>query len=89
MFGSSHDDDGSARGFGLGLLVGAMIGAGAALLLAPASGEDTRAALRKKARRAYREGSERFEELRDNGERVARRYAKQGMRRGREVLNNL
>lgn len=36
---------------GVGLIAGAVIGAGVALLLAPQSGEDTRAALGRRARR--------------------------------------
>ena len=45
----------TARGVG-GLLLGLAVGAGAALLLAPASGRDTRARLR----RAYRDANRRM-----------------------------
>jgi gas vesicle protein len=90
MFGSSRDRDSStAQGFGLGLLVGAVIGAGAALLLAPSSGAETRKRLRREARRAYIKGADTAEDLWDETERTARRLAKRGMNRSREALNNL
>jgi gas vesicle protein len=90
MFGSSRDSDGSsAQGFGLGLLIGAVLGAGAALLLAPASGEQTRKRLKREARRAYVRGADAVEDAWEDGERAARRIARQGMSRGREVLGKL
>ena len=89
MFGTNHDNGGRAQGFGLGLLIGALVGAGAALLLAPATGDDTRKRLRREARRAYLRGSNVLEDAVDNSERAARRMAERGMRRGREVLGKL
>lgn len=82
MLGSSNDR-GTAQGFGLGLLIGAIVGAGAALLLAPASGADTRKRLRREARRAYVRGTDAAEDLWEDGERAARRLAK----RGRELVD--
>ncbi|MBL0170756.1 MAG: YtxH domain-containing protein [Gemmatimonadaceae bacterium] len=89
MFGTKYDNGGRAQGFGLGLLIGALVGAGAALLLAPASGDDTRKRLRREARRAYLRGSDVLEDAMDNGERAARRMAQRGVERGREVLGKL
>ena len=71
------------------LLIGALVGAGAALLLAPASGDATRKRLRREARRAYLRGSNVLEDAVDTSERAARRMAERGMRRGREVLGKL
>lgn len=81
MFGQ-RDNGGRAEGFGLGLLIGALVGAGAALLLAPASGDDTRKRLRREARRAYLRGSDAMEGAVENGERAVRRM-------GREVASRL
>ncbi len=83
MLGSSRENEGGmARGFGLGLLVGAVIGAGAAILFAPASGVETRRRLRKEARRAYVRGSDAVEDLWEDGE----RRAKNLVRRVRETV---
>ena len=88
MFGR---DNGGARaqGFGVGLLIGALVGAGAALLLAPAAGNETRKKLRREARRAYLKGGEVLEDAWDEGERAARRLARRGVARGRDVINKL
>lgn len=82
------DRDGSARaqGFGVGLLIGALVGAGAALLLAPASGGETRRVLRSGAKRVYARGGDMLVDTWDDAERRARRLAKRGMRRGRALL---
>jgi gas vesicle protein len=84
------DSDGSARaqGFGVGLLIGALVGAGAALLLAPASGGDTRRVLRSGAKRMYARGGDILGDTWDDAERRARRLAKRSMRRGRALLEN-
>ncbi len=71
------------RMLGLGLLLGAVVGAGAALLLAPASGVETRRVLRRKAERAYRRGSELVEDSLHDAERAARRAARLGAKRAR------
>jgi gas vesicle protein len=53
-------------GSGLGaLLLGLAIGAGAALLLAPDSGEATRARIRREARRAQEKARDKYDELSD------------------------
>jgi len=74
---------------GIGLLVGAVLGAASALLLAPASGEETRRALAKRARRAYHEGQELVEDSWDDAERAARRAARAGMKRARQQAARL
>ena len=77
MIGASRDREGGmAQGFGLGILIGAVLGAGAALLLAPASGADTRRRLRKEARRAYVRGADAAEDLWEDGERSARKFVR-------------
>lgn len=48
---------------GAGLLVGALIGAGTALLLAPQSGEETRTLLRRKARYARHRAGDAWDDL--------------------------
>jgi gas vesicle protein len=50
---AGRDDNADRKAFGLGLLVGAVVGASAALLLAPDSGEETRRKIRREARRLY------------------------------------
>jgi gas vesicle protein len=53
-------------GNGLGaLLLGLVIGAGAALLLAPDSGEATRARIRREAKRAKEKARDKFDEMSD------------------------
>src|SRR6185295_12853550 len=58
---AAHDDIGAHETdwqrvalFGVGLAIGLTLGAGAALLAAPHTGEETRAALRSRARRLSR-----------------------------------
>ncbi len=55
----------SAGSFGLGLLVGALLGGMAALLLAPGSGRETRRHLRRRLRQAKEQVGDRLEELDD------------------------
>ncbi|GAB1342273.1 YtxH domain-containing protein [Gemmatimonas sp.] len=87
--GSDMTRRGEARVFGLGLLLGAALGAGAALLLAPASGEDTRRQLRRGARKLYARGTDAVSDFRDDADRMARRLAKRGMERGRNVAREV
>jgi hypothetical protein len=71
---------------GAGLLVGALVGAGAALLLAPQSGEETRTAIRRQARFARHRASDAWGDLADELAAVARRgrrQARRAMRRAR------
>lgn len=63
--------------FGAGLAIGALIGAGAALLLAPATGFETRTRLAATARRRGARVADRVDDLTDD----VRRSAKRGKRR--------
>ena len=47
-------ENGNGRSFAAGLVLGALIGAGLALLFAPQSGEDTRRLIKRRARRFAR-----------------------------------
>jgi hypothetical protein len=68
--------------FGTGIAIGAALGAGVALLFAPASGEEARAAIVRRGARLAKGGRDSWEELRDELEWAARR----GKRRvGRKV----
>jgi hypothetical protein len=71
---------------GAGLLVGALVGAGAALLLAPQSGLETRTAIRRRARFARDRASDAWMQLADElaaAARRGRRRARRAMRRAR------
>jgi gas vesicle protein len=70
------DNGGDGRSFAAGLLLGALIGAGVALLFAPQTGEDTRRLIRKRARRFARDARDRYDDIRDKV-RDARDRAKQ------------
>lgn len=67
-----HDEHGSARTFTAGLLIGALIGAGVALLFAPHSGEETRRLIRRKAKRLAADARDRYDDVKDRV-RAARR----------------
>lgn len=60
------------RMLGIGLLVGAVVGATAALLMAPARGAETRRLLSRNARRLARQGGGILEETWTDAERAAR-----------------
>jgi gas vesicle protein len=64
--------NGKARTFAAGLILGALVGAGLALLLAPQSGAETRRDLARRARRLTDEARDRYDE------------AKRRLRRSRE-----
>ena len=68
---------GKARTFGAGLILGALVGAGLALLLAPQSGAETRRDLARRARRLADETRDRYDE------------AKRRIRRAREARTHL
>jgi hypothetical protein len=65
-----------------GLLIGAVVGAGAALLMAPQSGEETRTIIRRQARNARHRASDAWADLADELADVTRR----GRRRARRVM---
>jgi len=62
----------STRTFVAGLAIGALVGAGLALLFAPQSGADTRRAVSRRARHLAREARERYDEVRDKVRRARR-----------------
>jgi len=71
---------------GAGLLVGALVGAGVALLLAPQSGSETRTLIRRKARFARHRAGDAFGDLAGDLAAAARRggrRARRAMRRAR------
>ena len=77
---SGSDSSEGTRMLGIGLLVGAIVGATAALLYAPATGSDTRRLIRRNARRLAKQGGGVLEDTWSEAERVAR----VGMKRARK-----
>lgn len=67
--------------FGGGVALGALLGAGIALLFAPAAGEDVRELLLDQARAAGGRVRDRFDDLRSEA-RYATRRGRRGMKRG-------
>ena len=88
MFNAQEERDSATRmqGIGLGLVIGAMLGAGAALLFAPAAGEETRKRLARRAQRAVARGEDVLEDAWEATERRARRLAKQGAQAASRVV---
>ncbi len=79
-------EGGRLGAFVTGLTIGLLIGSGVALLLAPQSGEVTRKLLEKRARSVGDDVSDRWEDLRDELDLLARRGRKRmrrGLKRGR------
>jgi len=71
---------------GAGLLVGALVGVGATLLLAPQSGEEARAAIRRGARGARVRAGDAWDDLADDIAAIThrgRRRMRRGLRRAR------
>ena len=56
--------NGGLRTFGAGLLIGALVGAGIALLVAPSSGEETRRLISRRARRLAADARDRYDDAR-------------------------
>ena len=71
-----QDDSSSGRSFAVGILLGALVGAGLALLFAPQSGEETRRLIRKKTKRFAREAGDKIDDIRDNVKQIRRRAEK-------------
>ena len=70
----------STGSFLAGVLFGAAVGAGVTLLMAPATGEDTRREIRRRARGARRDAMERWDD--------ARRYARRVLREKKKALRD-
>lgn len=96
--GRSYDTDGmrSVAIFGAGLTIGALLGAGAALLFAPQSGEDTRELIAERAQRLGGRVSERLDDARGDlgwylrrGRRKLGRGASRGRWAGEDLADRL
>lgn len=70
--------------FAAGIAMGALVGAGAALLFAPESGEETRAAIARRGRRFGRHAHDAWDDLRDELRFATRR----GRRRFRRAMDD-
>ncbi len=57
--------NGRGRSFAAGLIIGGLVGAGLALLLAPQAGEDTRRGLARRARRLADGARDRYDEAKE------------------------
>ena len=77
---SSDSDRGSGSSFAAGLLLGALVGAGVALLFAPQSGEQTRRLLRRRARKLAADAQDRFDDIKER--------IREARRRGDEALTD-
>lgn len=94
---SSHDEAAHAeardrhglRGLAIGLLLGAVIGAGTALLMAPQSGLVTRKKLRRSARRLANRGGSAVSDWWEDTDRSARQYARRGIKQGRKAMERM
>lgn len=69
---SPRESHWSPASFLVGLVLGAAVGAGVALLLAPASGEETRGVLRRRVRALTRDASGGWVSVRDEARRRLR-----------------
>ncbi|MEO7521867.1 MAG: YtxH domain-containing protein [Gemmatimonas sp.] len=97
MYESSDAREESAdrKAFGLGLLIGAAVGAGAALLLAPDSGEEMRRRIRREARKLYLRSGQSVGGMWNEADRSTRGLRKSaskkmrsGMKRGRSYADD-
>lgn len=89
--GQSFEEERDWRGvgaLGLGIIAGALVGAGVALLLAPQSGEETREQLVSRARRLGDRADEGWDDLRDELRRLRRRSRRMATR-GRWKVEDL
>jgi gas vesicle protein len=66
-----HEDH-RARTFLAGLAIGALVGAGVALLFAPQSGEETRHAVARKAKHLARDARDRYDDVKEKVRRARR-----------------
>jgi gas vesicle protein len=80
---ADREQAGSFGAFAAGLMLGAVLGAGVALLMAPHTGDEARRLLGRRARRIGVRVADRVDDLRDD----IRRGARKGERRLRKSLN--
>jgi gas vesicle protein len=74
-----ESESSAVRTFAAGLLIGALLGAGMTLLLAPQSGEETRRLLTRRARRLAEDARDRYDDVKHQ-----LRRAREHRRRDRE-----
>jgi gas vesicle protein len=89
--GKSFEEEREWRGagaLGLGIIAGALVGAGVALLLAPQSGAETREQIADRARRFRTRADEGWDDLRDELRRLRRR-SRRAATRGRWKVEDL
>jgi YtxH-like protein len=89
--GRSFEEEREWRGAGalsLGIITGAIVGAGVALLLAPQSGAETREQIADRARRLRTRADEGWDDLRDELRRLRRR-SRRAATRGRWKVEDL
>jgi hypothetical protein len=89
--GRSWEEERDWRGAGilsLGVIAGALVGAGVALLLAPQSGEETRERIANRARRLGSRADASWDELRDELRRLRRR-SRRAATRGRWKVEDI
>lgn len=89
--GRSYEEERDWRGAGilsLGIIAGALVGAGVALLLAPQSGEETREQLAIRARRLGSRADAGWDDLRDELRRLRRR-SRRAATRGRWKVEDI
>jgi hypothetical protein len=89
--GGSYEEEREWRGAGvlsLGIIAGALVGAGVALLLAPQSGAETREQIADRARRLRTRADEGWDDLRDELRRLRRR-SRRAATRGRWKVEDL
>lgn len=80
------DDSGDFGAFMAGLVVGGLVGAAAALLMAPQSGAETRAEIAAKSEELRKAGSEQFHQYSERAETTIRDTSEQIQERARIVL---
>lgn len=73
----THDDRGVGT-FLAGLAIGALVGAGVALLFAPQSGEETRHAVARRAKHMARGARDRYDDVKDKVRRARRERGRAG-----------
>jgi len=66
----------TTRTFLAGLAIGALVGAGVALLLAPKSGAETRLAVSRRAKILAREARDRYDDVKDRVRRARREHSR-------------
>jgi gas vesicle protein len=69
--GLGHEGHGAGT-FLAGLAIGALVGAGVALLFAPQSGQETRQRVARRARRLVRDARDRYDDVKDKARRARR-----------------